>query len=152
MERNYKKVEPSDVVKAQDHLSVAEKKLRDTLDLHPELFNEKLGCVPNYEFKIELKPDSTPSFQQQFPIPYQYQHMYKKELQNMIDDGVMSKQSEGSWWAAPSFCQPKKDDRIRIVTNFRELNKRVLQKQYPLSKIQDIMNEETTRIQILHED
>ena len=71
LERNYKKVEPSNVVKAQDHLSVAEKnKLRGTLDLHPELFDGKLGCVPNYKFKIELKPNSTPSFQRQFPIPY----------------------------------------------------------------------------------
>lgn len=57
----------------------------------------------------------------------------------MIDNGVMSKRTQGSRWAAPSFCRPKKDDRIRIVTDFRELNKRVLLKQYPLPKIQDVM-------------
>ena len=69
--------------------------------------------------------------------------MFKKELQNMIDDGVMTKRTEGSRWAAPSFCRPKKDDRIRIVTDFRELNKRVLRKQYPLPKIQNVMRQQS---------
>ena len=97
LERNYTEVKPDEVVKDQDHLSKAEKnKLRDVLDLHPALFDGKLGCVPNYKFKIELKQGSTPSFQRQFPIPYQYQTMFKNELQSMIDDGVMSKRLEGS--------------------------------------------------------
>ena len=90
-------MKPSKVVEKQDHLLTAEKnKLCDTLDLHPALFDGKLGRVPNYKFEIELKPGSTPSFQQQFPIPYRYQTMFKNELQNMIDDGVMSKRTEGS--------------------------------------------------------
>ena len=61
----------------------------------------------------------------------------------MIDNGVMTKQTERSRWAAPSFCRPKKDDRIRIVTDFRELNKRVLRKQYPLPKIQNVMRQQS---------
>ena len=71
LERNYTKVKPSEVVEQQDHLSAAERnKLRETLEIHPELFDGKLGRVPNYKFKIELKEGSTPSFQRQFPIPY----------------------------------------------------------------------------------
>ena len=140
LERSYSNVEPSEVVEKQNHLSKNEKEiLSKTLGSHRKLFDGKLGKVPNYKFKIELKPNSTPSFQRQFPIPYKYQNLFKRELQNMIDDGVMSKRTQGSRWAAPSFCRPKKDDRIRIVTDFRELNKRVLRKQYPLPKIQDVM-------------
>ena len=60
----------------------------------------------------------------------------------MIDDGVMTKRTEGSRWAAPLFYRPKKDNRTRIVTNFRELNKRVLRKQYPLPKIQNVMRQQ----------
>ena len=127
LERKYTKVKPSEVVEQHDHLSTVEQnKLRETLEHYPELFDGKLGRVPNFKFKIELKEDSTPSFQRQFPIPYRYQTMYKAELTHMIDDGVMSKRTQGSQWAAPSFCRLKKDDRIPIVMDFRELNKRLL--------------------------
>ena len=97
LERSYTNVEPSKVVEKQDHLSNQQKGiLKETLSLYPKLFDGKIGRVFDYKFKIELKPGSTPSFQQQFPIPYKYQDMFKKALQNMIDDGVMNKRTEGS--------------------------------------------------------
>ena len=64
LERSYSNVEPSEVVEKQDHLSKNEKEiLSKTLGSHRKLFDGKLGKVPNYKFKIELKPNSTPSFQ-----------------------------------------------------------------------------------------
>ena len=111
LEQNYTKVKPSKVVEKLSHLSAIEKnKLQETLDLYPKLFDRKLGQVPNYKFKIELKPGSTPSFQRQFPVLYRYQTMFENELQNMINNGVMSKRAEGSERVAPY--------RIRLVTGF----------------------------------
>ena len=58
----------------------------------------------------------------------------------MIADGVLERVeglSEGSF---PTFIIPKKDGRVRWVTDFRELNKLIVRKSYPLPKIQDIMN------------
>ena len=46
-------------------------------------------------------------------------------LQNMIDDGVMSKQTEGSRWAALLFYQPKKTMDICFLANFQEVNKQL---------------------------
>ena len=72
--------------------------------------------------------------------------MFKIKLQDIIDDRVMSKHKNRLQWVAPLFCRPKKkDDCIRIVTDFQELlNKRVLQKQHPLPKIlQDIIQQQS---------
>ena len=38
-------------------------------------------------------------------------------------------------WGAPSFCQPKKDQGIRFLTDFRQVNKRIKRKPFPLPKI-----------------
>ena len=64
LERNYVNVTPEEVVNKQGHLSNQQKGiLKETLSLYPKLFDGKIGRVPDYKFKIELKPDSTPSFQ-----------------------------------------------------------------------------------------
>ena len=38
-------------------------------------------------------------------------------------------------WGVPSFCQPKKDQGIRFLTDFRQINKRIKRKPFPLPKI-----------------
>ena len=42
-------------------------------------------------------------------------------------------------WAAPTFIIPKKDNRVRFISDFRELNQRIRRKPYPIPKIQDLL-------------
>ena len=46
-----------------------------------------------------------------------------------------------SEWASPSFIQPKKNDKVCFLTDFREVNKRLVRKPYPLPIIQKILQE-----------
>ena len=45
-----------------------------------------------------------------------------------------------SQWVEPTFVVQKKDKRVRYVSDFRELNKLIKRKSFPIPKIQDIMN------------
>ena len=60
------------------------------------------------------------------------------EVDRLVKAGILRKVNR-SEWAAPTFIIPKKDKTVRFITNFRELNKRILRKPYPIPKIQDLL-------------
>ena len=54
--------------------------------------------------------------------------------------GVL-KQEPNSEWASPKFIILKKNVSIRFLTDFREVNKRLIQTPWPLAKISTILQE-----------
>ena len=49
------------------------------------------------------------------------------------------KKSTVSEWEAPTFTIPKKNNTVRFISDFRESNKRIKRKPYPIPKIQDLL-------------
>jgi hypothetical protein len=47
--------------------------------------------------------------------------------------------SNSSEWTAPSFIIPKKDGTVIFINYFRELNKRIKRKPFPIPNIQDML-------------
>ena len=57
----------------------------------------------------------------------------------MVDDGVLRRKHGGSKWSSTTFVVPKKNKRIQVVSDFREVNKLIKKKPYPMPKIHEIM-------------
>ncbi len=79
-------------------------------------------------------------YQRPYPIPHINEQVFKKELDRLCQIGVLKFVDHMVDFAAPTFLVAKKDNnRVRWVSDFRELNKIIKRKVYPLPHINRIL-------------
>ena len=80
------------------------------------------NCKPAH---IKVKPGAKPFKGSYYNLSKAYEYTSKKEIQRMVDIGVLKELPwyNDSPWASPTFGILKKTGDIRIITDFRELNK-----------------------------
>ncbi len=121
-----------------NHLSATDKdKLLKLLHEFEELFNGTLGDWDCNLVLLQLKEGAQPYHGRLFPIPKKHVETLKKEI---CDLGVLKWQDD-SKWASPNFIIPKKDNTIWVVSNFWEINKRIMKKPFPIPKISTVLQE-----------
>ena len=108
------------------------------LTKHLKLFSGKLGSYPHKKFHIDIDPEATPVHAHAYPVPRIHLDTFRNELNHLVELCVLQPQGV-SEWASPSFIIPKKDGRVRWISNLRQLNKVIKRKQYPLPIINDIL-------------
>ena len=74
------------------------------------------------------------------PWPSFPRETIKKEVKRLCELGVLERQP-ASEWASPSFIIPKKDKTVRFLSDFREVNKRLVRKPFPIPKISTVLQE-----------
>jgi hypothetical protein len=105
---------------------------------YEDLFDSKLSTWNCEPCSIKLKPGSEPYHVRPFPVPRIHELTFLKELDRLLQVGMLKKVN-CSQWGAPTFTIAKKDGTVRFISYFRELNKRVKRNPKPLPKIQDIL-------------
>jgi len=141
LDRAYQETDPSTVAQQQSHMSKAEQQqFQAVLNKYPNVFNGELGKYPHKKISLRLKSGSKPIHKKPYPVAYKREDLFKRELQNLCDDGVLKRCTGPAEWAFPTFIVPKKDNRVRWVSDFRELNELLERRPYPIPRIQDIMN------------
>jgi hypothetical protein len=75
-----------------------------------------------------------------YPAPKAYKNTTIKELNRLVELGVVEFQP-GSEWASPSLIIPKKDGTIHISADFWEVNKHLVRKPFPIPKISTVLQE-----------
>ena len=143
-EAKYGKVTPQEVAAKQTHLSEYQRKvLEDTLAQYNTLFDGGLGHYTKRKIHLEVDPNVVPVHSKPYSVPKVHEEIFKKELHHLVDIGVLSPIG-ATEWACPTFIIPKKLDsdgkqRVRWISDMRELNKALRRKVYPLPNIQDVM-------------
>jgi hypothetical protein len=87
-----------------------------------------------------MKEGAKPYHGRPYPIPQIHTATLMKEINRLESIGVLKKQSS-SQWASLTFIIPKKDIKVRTITSFRELNKRIVRRPYPIPKISTTLQE-----------
>ena len=124
--------------------SANKKRLLNILNKFEYLFYRTLGTCNTAPIDLELKDDAKPVCSQTYPVPRVHEAMFRKEVKILVQMGVLEEANE-SEWGAPSFAQAKaKTNWIRSLRGFRNLNRQLKRKPYPIPKIRKIFKYATS--------
>ncbi len=73
-------------------------------------------------------------------MPKIHKDTIMKEVKRLCNLGVLERQP-ASKWSLPSFIIPKKDKTVCFISDFGEVNKRLVRKPFPIQKISTILQE-----------
>ena len=135
----YTKADLKTIAERSTHLDLQEINFLYTLlKKYESLFDGNLVTRNGKPYDIKLKTDAEPYHGKPFPVPRIHEITFKQELDQFEAVNVINKVNR-SQWGAPKFIIPKKDSIVRFISDFIELNKRILCQQYPIPNIQDIL-------------
>ena len=140
LDAKYDKTDIDKVIRDNcSHLDESQQQdLRALLLNHAKLFDGSLGKYPGEPMHIELEQDAQPVYRRPYPVPQVHLATFKKELEHLVELGVLSPVRDMEW-GLPTFITPKKDGRVRWVSDLRELNKVIKRTQYTLPLINDVL-------------
>ena len=73
-----------------------------------------------------------------FAVPHFHRETLKKEVGRLEQIGVIRKNPEARC-SCPSFIIPKKDGTVRVVSDFRKLNKIIDRSPFPTPRIKELL-------------
>ena len=142
LDAKYAKADLQSIVKNNcQHLSADnQKKLLQLLVRFESLFDGTLGDWRTKPVSFQLKEGASPYHGRAFPVPKIHKDVLIKEIERLCKLGVLERQHY-SEWASPSFIVPKKNGTVRFLSDFREVNKRLIRKPFPIPKISTVLQE-----------
>ena len=134
----YKPADLQDIVhKCNYLLPHQQQQLYQMLQKFQNLFDSQLKTFKGPPVHLQLIENPMPVRRRPHSVPTSHLTVFKAELQRLLQIGVIEKAAR-SEWIAGTFIVPKKDGRVRWITDFRGLNKSLRRKVYPLRKISEI--------------
>jgi hypothetical protein len=114
----YKALNVSEIVEAQEHLSLSEKnKFRSMLQNYLPLFQGTEGSYKGEPIQLELLPGSKPYFSKPYSIPKAYEEVMKGEIEHLERIGLLTR-VQSAEWATPTFVILKKNGTVRVIMDY----------------------------------
>ena len=134
------KYEQSDIPAMVAHLSPNDQEIfLPILNKYPEIFDGSLGTWKGPKYEIPIPPTTKPIACKSFSIPHIHEKVTRNEIERLCKIGVLTRDIH-SPWAAPCFIIPKKNGTVRIVTDYRKLNRHLIRQPFPLPKIPELLH------------
>ena len=140
LDAKYEPASANEIIKDHcSHLQPNEQDdLRKLFEEQSKLFDGSLGTFDGPKMGIDLIEGAKPVYKRYYPAPCVHLETFKKEIEHLVAIGVLSCCCENAY-EAPTFIVPKKDGRVRVVPDMRELNKIIKPTNYSLPIITDTL-------------
>lgn len=116
------------------------KSVDDILQKFPNVFEEKIGCVPNCQVSLQLRENAKPVFTKERSVPYALQEKVDKELDSLEAQGIISPVAISDW-GSPLVCIQKPDGNVRLCVDYKcGVNERLIQANHPIRRIDDVIH------------
>jgi len=108
----------------------------------PEVFPDEIPDVPperEVEFSIDLVPGTKLVSMAPYRLSASELAELKKQLEDLLDKKIVRPSVPP--WGAPMLLVKKKDGSMWLCIDYRQLNKVTIKNRYPLSRIDDLMDQ-----------
>ena len=120
--------------------SAVQQRLRELLTQFLDVFRMENETIPANNFyvqRITLR-DKAPVYVPQYRLPNAHKAMMREQIEELLAQGIIRPST--SYYNNPNLMVPKKNGKWRMVTDFRQLNKKVVPDKYPLPRFDDIFD------------
>ena len=117
--------------------------LSNILEEFKDVVNDELGSEPMKTpspMKIRLTDNVNPKrVNIARRVPLRYAAAAKNVMEDLMQKEVITRVSEPTEWCSPAFFVPKPNGKVRLVTDYTELNKYVKRPIHPFPSTRDIL-------------
>ena len=128
-------------VQLSEDEAIRQRDIQSVLQEYDTLFQEPIGLPPSRHVthKIQLMPDAKPVRRAPYRLALTEQAELQKQLKDLLDKGFIC--PSHSSYASPCLFVKKKDGTFRMCCDYRALNTQTVKSQYPLPRIEDILDQ-----------
>ena len=128
------------VVERHTHLNAElQTKLLVMLRAFPQLFGAGIGKYNKKKFGFTLRDGAKPYHGRAYSVPHSLRKDVKALIEEYVTAGILEPNPD-SEWGFPSFVRPKKNGDLRLCTDFRKLNEKLVRKPFPLPLVRDLLS------------
>jgi hypothetical protein len=125
-----------------EQLSVQQQsELLELLSEFRNVFSDKPGRTQLCTHHIELLPGAKPVFCRPYRMPPDKTKFLKEEIAKLLELGIIEEApSNGNTWASPVLLVPGSGNKLRLVSDMRQVNLRTVVDPYPLPLIEQLVD------------
>ncbi|XP_064479088.1 uncharacterized protein K02A2.6-like [Ornithodoros turicata] len=104
-----------------------------------KLFSTELGLANGFTHKVKVRQDAPPVIAKLRRLTLAVRDAVTEELRRLEKEDIIER-VEASEWVSPIVVIPKKDGKIRLCVDLREVNKAIIPDLFPLPHTEELLN------------
>ena len=121
--------------------SIQIRSTKDLQTLYPNSFDQIGNMSGEYDIKID--PSVPPVKHGRRKVPIKYKAEIEKELNDMVQQGIIVKQTEPTPWVSSLMYPKKPDGKLRICLDPKDLNKAIIRENHKAPTLEEIAHDLT---------